>query len=579
MALQNNWLSPLQRSYEQIKQGLITKLLSMKFKGQPLITDVTEGNILVLLTSMFAAVAEVIHYYIDNMYRESIFGTCRRLDSLVNHAELVDYHINGATPAFATVMITRSGASFPKLIIPTSAKFTDTSGNVWHPVKATVFPAGSTVVKVNLIQAESLILSGNYTPYKDSTGTWVIDIPSTIAGSSKINGLYSNVQLIGLGGTWSSVKTLAWAGPTDYNFLFRYNPLTKGYQIVFGNGTNGKLPDTTKNITSITLSTTNGAMGNVTAGAINYTDLSGNYSVNNESPAGGGNDGEDFYDLKRRVPLSVRTMGMAVTKQDIIDIALQYPGVSQATLDVDYNRKMILYISPINGGASNESLCQAVKEEILNNAPIASWLEVKPVKEVNLNLTMEVTGRESFRANSIKSEILNALQAAYPATGPIGGNVRLSDIYALIDNLPSVDYLVITQFYLHPVFKVLYGSHYPELNSFGINSVVGSNEYILEFTSATKFNIIPRSNQTIKGQTSSTNATTYHQFEGKVGEDVQVNWPEGTNFTINIKSGSFTANDRLSFIVSEPNHNYEATGFNIPVFNVNHLNLTINEVL
>lgn len=65
MSTNNQWLTPYQRSYESIK----AKLIAGVKEKMPEITDFSEGNIFILLISMFAAIAEVIHYYIDNMAR------------------------------------------------------------------------------------------------------------------------------------------------------------------------------------------------------------------------------------------------------------------------------------------------------------------------------------------------------------------------------------------------------------------------------------------------------------------------------------------------------------------------------
>ena len=579
MALQNTWLTPLQRSYQQIKAKLVTQLLSIQHEGKQLITDVTEGNILILLISMFSAIAEVIHYYIDNMYRESIFGTARRFDSLINHAALVDYHITGATPAYATVTIIRKGDDLPKVVIGTDIIFSDTSGNIWHPVKAALFPEGSTLVKVNLVQEEIEVLSELGKAFKNTEGVYMAEIPATLTGTQKFNSLYSSCNFIIKEEQWTSVKTLAHSSPSDKHFLIEYDLPNNKYNIIFGNGINGAIPSTEDNITEFQYSKTNGSNGNVEAGAINSSTLTGDYTISNEEHSGGGTDGENFYDLKRRVPLSVRTLGVAVTKQDIIDLALQNPSVGQATLEYDYDRKLNLYISPVNGGSSNESLCAQIKNEIQSNAPIVTWLEVKSVKEVFIHLTMEVTGRKSYRASNIKTDIINALRAAYPSTGPIGGSVRISDIYALIDNLPSVDFLVITNFYLHPVFTTLYGTNYPELNSFQLNKAIGTQEYILQFTSNEMYSIIPKTNESYRGQTGSSLSTSYRVFNGQTGSPIRVNFPDGVDFTINIKPGTYNNGDRFSFKVSEPNHNYEATGFNIPVFKDSDLTLTINEII
>ena len=82
MSITNPWLTPYQRSYQQIKSKVLDKLKDIKDpKGNTLITDYSEGNIFVLILSIFSSIAEVIHYYIDNMARETFFSTARRYDS------------------------------------------------------------------------------------------------------------------------------------------------------------------------------------------------------------------------------------------------------------------------------------------------------------------------------------------------------------------------------------------------------------------------------------------------------------------------------------------------------------------
>lgn len=71
MSTSNPWLTPFQRSYNDIKAKLIQSLN----ERVPEITDMSEGNIFILTLSIFAGIAEVIHYYIDGMAREAFLKT------------------------------------------------------------------------------------------------------------------------------------------------------------------------------------------------------------------------------------------------------------------------------------------------------------------------------------------------------------------------------------------------------------------------------------------------------------------------------------------------------------------------
>ena len=151
MAIINNpWLNTLQRSYNDIKVNLLNKvnlmvqdsvnplLTSEEDKNKRAITDTTEGNIFTLLISMFSGIAEVIHYYIDSMARETFFITARRYTSLQKHCKMLDYHIKSANPPSVNLIIQRTKEDREDLIIPVykpnlsnNVIFKDSSGNQW----------------------------------------------------------------------------------------------------------------------------------------------------------------------------------------------------------------------------------------------------------------------------------------------------------------------------------------------------------------------------------------------------------------------------------------------------------------
>lgn len=135
MSTNNPWLTPYQRSFDSIKAKLKTSLN----KNVPEITDFSEGNIFIIIISIFSAIAEVLHYYIDNMARETFFYTARRYSSLYKHAKLVDYHIKAASPASTDIYINTLDGSpisgFENGGVKWSASdnitFTDSSQNNW----------------------------------------------------------------------------------------------------------------------------------------------------------------------------------------------------------------------------------------------------------------------------------------------------------------------------------------------------------------------------------------------------------------------------------------------------------------
>lgn len=573
MGITNKWLNPYQRSYQQIKAKLVESLMGLKDpQGQKLITDYSEGNILIIILSLFAAIAEVLHYYVDNMARETFLSTARRYDSVVKHGALVDYHARAAIAATVDVILSRSitGNSIgAKLTIPQGTLFTDSSGNSWLSARDVIWHSNVTTCKVPIIQHErytASALNNRVIP----TGDRVILNLGTLP-----NGKYYEQGSMSLqigGETWVLVDTFAKSKPTDKHFMVSVDESLSPY-IMFGDGTFGKKPAAGAKITNVVFYLTNGTQGNVKSNTItsvpsvissSITDA----TVSNAYDAGGGSNYENFTMLKEHIPLSVKTLGVAITKEDFESLAMLVDGVNKAKADYECGRKLTIYISPDGGAVASSELINRVYNLLSQRAPMTTWLKVKSAGKVQIILEMEVTGKKSYKTPEIQTQILTALYNAYsPEQAQIGGSVRVSDIYALIDNLSTVDYLHLTKFYIKPWPTTIYGNKELNLGQFKLNKAKGSMTYYITFNSSTTFTVRSVSNGYV---------TT-----GSVGSSIQIiDKANGFDFSLDIQNNSYQSGYRYSITVSEPNHDYEDPGFNLPVFeNASQLTLTVNEIV
>jgi uncharacterized phage protein gp47/JayE len=573
MGITNKWLNPYQRSYQQIKAKLVESLMGLKDpQGQKLITDYSEGNILIIILSLFAAIAEVLHYYVDNMARETFLSTARRYDSVVKHGALVDYHARAAIAATVDVILSRSitGNSIgAKLTIPQGTLFTDSSGNSWLSARDVTWYSNVTTCKVPIIQHEKYtasVLNNMVIP----TGDRVILNLGTLP-----NGKYYEQGSMSLqigGETWVLVDTFAKSKPTDKHFMVSVDEALNPY-IMFGDGTFGKKPAAGAKITNVVFYLTNGTQGNVKSNTItsvpsvissSITDA----TVSNAYDAGGGSNYENFTMLKEHIPLSVKTLGVAITKEDFESLAMLVDGVNKAKADYECGRKLTIYISPDGGAVASSELINRVYNLLSQRAPMTTWLKVKSAGKVQIILEMDVTGKKSYKTAEIQTQILTALYNAYsPEQAQIGGSVRVSDIYALIDNLSTVDYLHLTKFYIKPWPTTIYGNKELNLGQFKLNKAKGSMTYYITFNSSTTFIVRSVSNGYV---------TT-----GSVGSSIQIiDKANGFDFSLDIQNNSYQSGYRYSITVSEPNHDYEDPGFNLPVFeNASQLTLTVNEIV
>lgn len=573
MGITNKWLNPYQRSYQQIKAKLVESLMGLKDpQGQKLITDYSEGNLLIIILSLFAAIAEVLHYYVDNMARETFLPTARRYDSVVKHGALVDYHARAAIAATVDVILSRSitGNSIgAKLTIPQGTLFTDSSGNSWLSARDVTWYSNVTTCKVPIIQHERYTASA-LNNMVIPTGDRVILNLGTLP-----NGKYYEQGSMSLqigGETWVLVDTFAKSKPTDKHFMVSVDESLSPY-IMFGDGTFGKKPAAGAKITNVVFYLTNGTQGNVKSNTItsvpsvissSITDA----TVSNAYDAGGGSNYENFTMLKEHIPLSVKTLGVAITKEDFESLAMLVDGVNKAKADYECGRKLTVYISPDGGAVASSELINRVYNLLSQRAPMTTWLKVKSAGKVQIILEMDVTGKKSYKTAEIQTQILTALYNAYsPEQAQIGGSVRLSDIYALIDNLSTVDYLHLTKFYIKPWPTTIYGNKELNLGQFKLNKAKGSMTYYITFNSSTTFTVRSVSNG--------------YMATGTVGNSIQViDKANGFDFSLDIQNNNYQSGYRYSITVSEPNHDYEDPGFNLPVFeNASQLTLTVKEIV
>lgn len=573
MGITNKWLNPYQRSYQQIKAKLVESLMGLKDpQGQKLITDYSEGNILIITLSLFAAIAEVLHYYVDNMARETFLSTARRYDSVVKHGALVDYHARAAIAATVDVILSRSitdNSIGAKLTIPQGTLFTDFSGNSWLSARDVIWYSNVTTCKVPIIQHERYTASA-LNNMVIPTGDRVILNLGTLP-----NGKYYEQGSMSLkigGETWVLVDTFAKSKPTDKHFMVSVDEALNPY-IMFGDGTFGKKPAAGAKITNVVFYLTNGTQGNVKSNTItsvpsvissSITDA----TVSNAYDAGGGSNYENFTMLKEHIPLSVKTLGVAITKEDFESLAMLVDGVNKAKADYECGRKLTIYISPDGGAVASSELINRVYNLLSQRAPMTTWLKVKSAGKVQIILEMGVTGKKSYKTAEIQTQILTALYNAYsPEQAQIGGSVRVSDIYALIDNLSTVDYLHLTKFYIKPWPTTIYGNKELNLGQFKLNKAKGSMTYYITLNSSTTFTVRSVSNGYV---------TT-----GSVGSSIQIiDKANGFDFSLDIQNNSYQSGYRYSITVSEPNHDYEDPGFNLPVFeNDSQLTLTVNEIV
>jgi uncharacterized phage protein gp47/JayE len=568
MPLINPWLTPFQRSYNAIKSTLIGRLQ----ERNPEITNLSNNNIFIIILSLFAAIAEVLHYYIDNMARETFFITARKYSSLVAHSKMFDYHIKSANPSSVDLVLSLStGVQLSGTItIPAGTVFTSRSGISFISTKS-VYWRDTFGVKVPLIQWESeedvefgLITSediyltlgelGSGRMYAE--GTMVLNITNNSTTES-----------------WQLVDTFAYSKPTSRHFKVEVSSDQEPY-IIFGDGVNGKKPEIGSTVTG-SFKVTLGTSGNIPEGdlvTVPSSILTQNNSVicTNPERSTGGSDYEDFDMLKRRVPLSLKTLGAAITKEDYEDITRTIPGVDKVMVKNECGKYIDIYITPEGGGIASGVLLDKVKLELMKHKLLGTTFVVHPTTEAYIILAAEVTGRSSFKAIDIEDQVIGALMSAYSYnTSDISKPVRLSDIYAIIDNQSMVDYVTLTRFYLKPT-PVKIGATVQNLNyDIGLTLINQPIDYYIRYdTSDTSFRLLNMTGAEL-GVVLLANGSWVHISIG------------GNSWTLKIfppVSGTYSNGDIWKISLQPINSDQLPLDLTIPIFKTRaQISLTVNE--
>ena len=573
--LTNPWVRSYQRSYQSIKAQLLEDLANIKDdNGNQLITDLSDGNILVIILSMFAAIAETLHFYIDNAAQESFLSTARKYDSVVKLGRLVDYHPKAATAARVDVRLNRnSSATGDVVTIPKGTEFQDTAGNTWLSTKPVTLGAYVDHVNIPLIQhsfynldkLEDLSLSIDTADDTKSVSSIMISLGSIEGGLYEQGTLQLEID----GKPWVEVTSFAYSKEGDRHFMVETDDDGIPY-IIFSNHVSSA--SIGERITKASCYITQGSSGNVAANSItNVPSIISSIlelaTIFNIEAAGGGTNYEDIQTLKQNIPLSIRTTGVAITKQDFIDRALLVSGVREVALEYECGKKMTLYVAAANGLIAAEDILESVRNQLKPSLPISTELTVKSVGKNLMVLDIEVIGKRGFTNDNINDEVMTALMTAYaPENSSIGSSVRISDIYALVDNCKSVDYLHLNKFYVTPWPKLIVGYGVMEFSTFRIEKVSIKTTYLIVMTGDSIY-------------------TLYSVTGGFIKKNIPISSTRivDTNnqntFTMAL-SGELRSGNKYQFTLSNTDTDYSEANYSVPVLeSESQVTLTINTVM
>jgi len=555
--MKNPWINYIGRSYATIKSSLLNSL-SIKV---PEFSNYSPSNLFMILLDMFASVSEVLNYYIDSYIRELYPITARRISSLLKLANFVNYFGKAKIAASVDLLFTFEGTgSKPSFLIPKDLNLVDSIGNTWKVSKTVAVNPSILEVMVSAIQVSKVDF------YKLGTSTGEANQKFLLPEDYSHNSL----EVVIDGQIWTRKETLGFSSPIDKHFTVELYADNKIY-LIFGNGVTGDIPLSTKDI-YISYYSTKGINGNIPKNqTFTVTDTliipnGFTLTITNPNPAYGGFELEDIDRLRKNIPISLRTLNRAVTRQDYEDIASLAPGIRLAKLDYEYCKSSIdIYIAPNEGGLPSEALITSTKEFVENHGIFTLPITIKASGEAKVRIKLQIYGEYGISKTTIEDEVKNVLSQLYNSYNtPINKPILISDIIASVHNLKEVNNTILEYVYLVPYLRC---NNLSAFLDYDIKIRTGSNDIrywnlVYEYNTS-KFLLICNG-----------------EYVAEFGSDQIGFWQEDVNgmgildIIINeIVIGSANSNIIWEFYTYPYNTNIMLNDYSIPVLDVDNLSL------
>jgi len=579
MALENQWVTYLHRSYKGIKAAILTRMQTVV----PEITDQSESNVFVIMINSVAGLFEQLNYYVDQVARESYISTARRYSSLIKLTRLIDYRVRAKIGATVDVTITAVDASGDPVLLQAdetlNADISIDDGTIEF----------LTQQKITILAGTSSVVVGA----RQRTAVTNENLGTTTADANQIFALnedyqHDTLQITINAVTWELQQTFAFSGPQDKHFIVEVDEDKQAW-LVFGDGTNGEIPPTGQSVLG-TYYSCKGISGNLEANTITIfnaaptppvqTPTIDHYEVTNELPAVGGQDEEGIEEIRKHAPLSLRTLDRAVTLQDHIDLCNLVPGVGKAAVEFDEQlKKVVFYIAPAEGGTAPSQLLTDVETFFEDKKMISTIIEALAAGETKLRITLDVTAK--FRRNIVDTEadIREALTQAFGFNASdVNRKIRRSDIIALIDNLDKVDFLSLDALTTKPFPRITAGTSQLE-----DNWVVNVQSASIEIASWRIAVIVPavgttdgtaRVYRTVVGSTEEFDGTLIIHWDAQGVTDYT---SADGSLKIAMWGLTFILADEWEFKTYPYNEDHEFDDYTIPIYDDDELTITVNE--
>jgi Baseplate J-like protein len=443
--------------------ALRAAMLGLARERLPEWTDLSEGDLGVLLVELFAYAADLTMYYQTRIASNLLPETADEPDALVQLLRFIGYELLPPAPATVDLEVAFDASVTLPVVIPARTAFAVAAPGGQQLTFET--EADTTIDRLPPAGADGL---RRFFPLPVVEGSTVTEDSLAVSDGSP-NQLYPlrqrpvirgsiSVTIAEPGGDtrWVEVPTLASSTAADRH-LVSQRDAAGAATIRFGDGINGMVPPRGAAASPVVIRATyrvgGGRAGNVAAGLQFAPTLPLIKDATNPGPAAGGTPGEDLQRARSFAPRLYRTQDRAVTRDDHIDVALQVPGVGKVRAAATNWNDVVVYVAPAGQvGPPSELLRQDLLAHFERYRMATEQITIVGPVPADIYLGAVVRAQPYFSRAAVQRAVEDAV-GAYLAFDNVdfGQSIFLSRVYDMLQDLEQVASLTVVKFSRDPV--------------------------------------------------------------------------------------------------------------------------------
>lgn len=536
------------RDFEAISQDMVRAIPFFA----PEWTDHNLSDFGIVLQRLLAFVADNLHFYIDRAANEAFLPTAITRRSVINLLKLIDFDLRSAVPASVDVVFTIQFALSGDLLIPAGTELQTSTDATETPIFFET--VNDAIILAGQLEVTTAAVQGQSKSENVGVSTGIERQRFDLLGSPVIDGSLKVLIDEGIGEQlWAEVDTFISSNATDKHFT-TIRDEDDHITIFFGDNAQGKIPDLGAVIRAV-YRIGGGLDGNVPADSITAINATFTFSavpipvaVTNPDQASGGEDRMSIDEAKVLGPQSLRALNRAVTAEDFVTLAEAFPGVAKATVIVGGTSDpsvgcccmVSICISPRGGGPPSSQLKADLLAYLDARKMIGTCISICESSYQPVDIVGTVYVAKNFGTDIVALDLGAAIDQYFDPTSDFTGfgeDVFLSDILHMMDAIPGVDHIDLTELTRRPIPSLEVWSSTCTFGPFTIGERSKEEEWTVVMTSATTF--------TVRGTVSGLQAAT-----GIVGTSYTSDNGEIT-FTITCTAGPPASADRATFTTSK----------------------------